>query len=74
MDARRVTPRQVSHLTRLQDVLSVIVCDDLSQPLFVWDSERPLHVCDVAGCEASFETMDEVIAHERHHTEREEMD
>lgn len=24
------------HLTRLQDVLSVIVCDDLSQPLFVW--------------------------------------
>lgn len=28
---------------------------------------EPPYVCDVAGCEEAFSTMDEVIAHERTH-------
>lgn len=34
-------------------------------------SERePTHVCDVAGCEQGFPTMEDVVAHERTHADR----
>lgn len=45
----------------------VILCEKCGYVDEVLGSGSPLYICDVAGCEQGFPTMDEVVAHERTH-------
>lgn len=64
------------HLTALVDYMTVVGRSvEVTRPdcalhtAYADPNPAGPHVCDVAECERSFATMDEVIAHERGHRE-----